>query len=84
MVGFVAIVAAFWFPPATSTGFVWFMAIFAFGELAIFAGTAPSGAVTSVPHAVHLAPQNPELMGLPPPCPSPGLSDILSFFLSAA
>ena len=50
--GFIAIVAAFWLPAATSTGFVWFMAIFALGELAIFAGTAPSGAVTSVLCAV--------------------------------
>ncbi|KAL3134907.1 hypothetical protein ABBQ32_007873 [Trebouxia sp. C0010 RCD-2024] len=51
IVGFIAIVVAFWLPPATSTGFVWFMAVFAVGELAIFAGTAPSGAVTvwSVP-----------------------------------
>ncbi len=45
VVGFVAIVAAFWVPPATTTGFVWFMIIFAIGELAIFAGTAPVGAV---------------------------------------
>ena len=45
MVGFFAIVAAFWLPPASAAGFVWFMAIFAIGELAIFAGTAPSGAV---------------------------------------
>ncbi len=45
VLGFVAIVAAFWLPPATSSGFVWFMAIFAIGELAIFAGTAPVGAV---------------------------------------
>lgn len=45
VVGFFAIVAAFWLPPASAAGFVWFMAIFAIGELAIFAGTAPSGAV---------------------------------------
>ncbi|DBB18663.1 TPA: hypothetical protein ACH3X3_000277 [Trebouxia sp. C0006] len=45
VVGFVAIVAAFWIPPATTTGFVWFIIIFAIGELAIFAGTAPVGAV---------------------------------------
>ena len=45
VIGFLTIVAAFWLPPATANGFVWFMVIFAVGELAIFAGTAPSGAV---------------------------------------
>lgn len=65
--GFVAIVLAFWVPPATSKGFVWFMAIFALGELAIFAGTAPSGAVTSVFYAIHL----PSVPCLPPPTPLP-------------
>lgn len=45
VLGFVAIVLAFWLPPATPHGFIIFMIIFAVGELAIFAGTAPSGAV---------------------------------------
>ena len=45
VLGFIAIVLAFWLPPATPHGFVIFMVIFALGELAIFAGTAPSGAV---------------------------------------
>lgn len=45
MIGFFAVIAAFWLPPANATGFVWFMALFAIGELAIFAGTAASGAV---------------------------------------
>ena len=45
LIGFLTIVVAFWLPPGNACGFVWFMAIFAVGELAIFAGTAPSGAV---------------------------------------
>ena len=45
VLGFIAIVLAFWLPPATPHGFIIFMVIFALGELAIFAGTAPSGAV---------------------------------------
>ncbi|DBA88375.1 TPA: hypothetical protein ACH3X2_004875 [Trebouxia sp. C0005] len=51
VIGFFAVIAAFWLPPANATGFVWFMAVFAVGELAIFAGTAASGAVVvwSVP-----------------------------------
>ncbi|KAL0043420.1 hypothetical protein WJX79_004259 [Trebouxia sp. C0005] len=39
VVGFVAIVAAFWAPPATTTGFVWFMLIFAFHSfIQVFSG----------------------------------------------
>lgn len=53
LVGFVVIEAAFWFPAGTPHMFPTFMAIFAVGELANFAGTAPSGGVTYVSLTSH-------------------------------